>query len=256
MKKVIINSSGGGSDIGSTGNGITEKDITLKISNIIKDRLEEAGVEVLMLRDKDETISYDERIKKLKATYPNPYDVVLLSNTLNTTSGIDIIYPLKKTDALASMLARNLEYFNDTKYYQYRWPTDTTKDYYYLTRNTPDYETVIIRYGLPSNSKDANIIKENYDEMALSVADALLSYLGVTNIQDDEYIVSSGDTLYALAKRFNTTVDDLKSLNNLKSDLLSIGQILKIPSVKEESNTYTVKSGDRVFMGNKLLCII
>lgn len=44
------------------------------------------------------------------------------------------------------------------------------------------------------------------------------------------YKVQSGDSLYSIARRFNTTVDTLKSLNNLTSNNLSIGQVLKIPN--------------------------
>ena len=43
-----------------------------------------------------------------------------------------------------------------------------------------------------------------------------------------EYIVKKGDSLYSIAKKFNTTVDSLKKKNNLTSNTLSIGQILKI----------------------------
>ena len=43
------------------------------------------------------------------------------------------------------------------------------------------------------------------------------------------YIVQSGDTLYAIAKKYNTTVDEIKRINNLPSNNLQIGQILKIP---------------------------
>lgn len=62
------------------------------------------------------------------------------------------------------------------------------------------------------------------------------------------YIVKSGDTLYAIANKHNTTVDKIKSLNNLTSNTLSIGQVLKIPSQSNTSNnTYTVKSGDTLY---------
>ena len=44
------------------------------------------------------------------------------------------------------------------------------------------------------------------------------------------YSVVSGDSLYAIAKKYNTTVDEIKRLNNLKSNTLSIGQVLKILS--------------------------
>ena len=64
----------------------------------------------------------------------------------------------------------------------------------------------------------------------------------------DTYKVVSGDTLYGIAKRFNTTVDALKSLNNLTSDVLRIGQILKIPkNGQDEYIKYTVKSGDTLY---------
>ncbi len=45
-----------------------------------------------------------------------------------------------------------------------------------------------------------------------------------------EYTVKSGDTLWILARRFGTTVNDIKNLNGLTSDLLNIGQVLRIPS--------------------------
>ncbi len=41
--------------------------------------------------------------------------------------------------------------------------------------------------------------------------------------------VNKGDTLYSIAKKYNTIVDELKKLNNLTSNTLSIGQTLKIP---------------------------
>ena len=41
--------------------------------------------------------------------------------------------------------------------------------------------------------------------------------------------VSKGDTLYSIAKKYNTTVDELKKLNNLTNNTLSIGQTLKVP---------------------------
>ena len=44
-----------------------------------------------------------------------------------------------------------------------------------------------------------------------------------------EYVVRSGDTLWLLSRRFGTTVDEIKRLNGLNSDLLNIGQVLKIP---------------------------
>lgn len=43
-----------------------------------------------------------------------------------------------------------------------------------------------------------------------------------------QYKVSPGETLFAIAKRFGTSVNEIKKQNNLKSDILSPGEILTI----------------------------
>jgi len=70
----------------------------------------------------------------------------------------------------------------------------------------------------------------------------------------DTYIVRSGDTLWALASRFNTTVAELRRINNLTSDNLSIGQQLLVPRamtpkppIEEEYIIHTVVKGDTLF---------
>ncbi len=61
------------------------------------------------------------------------------------------------------------------------------------------------------------------------------------------YIVKSGDSLYSIARKYNTTVNDLMKYNNLTSNLLSIGQTLKIPTSESTITSYTVKSGDTLY---------
>lgn len=42
------------------------------------------------------------------------------------------------------------------------------------------------------------------------------------------HLVVRGDTLWSLSRRYNTTVAQLKALNGLKSDLIIVGQVLKV----------------------------
>ena len=60
------------------------------------------------------------------------------------------------------------------------------------------------------------------------------------------YTVVPGDSLYAIANRYGVTVDELKAYNNLTSNMLSIGQVLKIPSHGNEV-IYTVVAGDNLY---------
>ena len=62
------------------------------------------------------------------------------------------------------------------------------------------------------------------------------------------YIVKSGDTLWSIAKNNDLTVDELKKLNNLTTNTLSIGQ--KLILKKEQTPTeeiYIVKKGDTLY---------
>lgn len=45
---------------------------------------------------------------------------------------------------------------------------------------------------------------------------------------DKTYIVAKGDTLSVIAKKNSVTVADLRSWNDLKSDNVKIGQVLKV----------------------------
>jgi len=54
--------------------------------------------------------------------------------------------------------------------------------------------------------------------------------LKMGNLRNDnkKYSVVYGDSLFKIAKRFGTTVDDLKEKNGLRGDSLTVGQILNI----------------------------
>jgi LysM repeat protein len=49
------------------------------------------------------------------------------------------------------------------------------------------------------------------------------------NVEVIQYKVGPKEYLYSIARRFNTSVEELRKLNNLRSDNLSIGQIIKVP---------------------------
>ena len=65
-------------------------------------------------------------------------------------------------------------------------------------------------------------------------------------INEITYIVQKGDSLWSIAKKYDINVNDLKSYNNLSSNLLNIGQTLLIPKTSDYQ-TYIVVSGDSLY---------
>ena len=164
-----------------------------------------------------------------------------------------MIYALRNNDTLSNLILNELsnEGQNIRKAYQRRLPSDSSKDYYFMQRNTGNTESITIEYGfLDGKGDDVNQLKNNWQEYAEAVVKAVIEYLNLTYIpvNNNYYTVKSGDTLWSIAKKFNTTVSDLKDENGLINSLLSIGQVLKIPGKEVKSdNIYIVKQGDTLY---------
>lgn len=254
---IVIDPSKGGRESGVTGNGIVEKDYNLLISEYIFNRLKSLGADVKIIRTTDEYISEDDRANKILNAYGNNSKVVALSNMLgNTGSGAEIIYALRNNSNLASALAENLDDAGLTvsKYYQRRSENDTSKDYYNIQKDTGLIETIIVNYGNINNINEATNIKNEWEDYAEAVVKSLANYTNVPYYKEGEsqeiYTVKKGDSLWKIANKYNTTVEKLKSANNLKTNTLSVGQKLVIPSISvspEVSDTYIVQKGDSLW---------
>lgn len=257
IKKVVLDSGHGGEDPGTIANGITEKDYTLKISEYIHNRLDEMGVPNAMTRTSDATLTPSERPKKVQSFYGNGSDVIVVSNHINAGSGdgAEIIYALRNNDTFARKIANEFENAgqNVRKYYQRRLPSNPAKDYYYIMRDTPNNETVIVEYGFAdSTGDDVSQLKNNWENLAEAVTKAIVEYAGgkyVAPAGSNYYTVKSGDSLWSISRKFGITVDELKSANNLSSNLLSVGQNLIIPGKEAQatSDEYVVKKGDTLY---------
>ena len=261
-KRVVIDAGHGGSDPGAVNGNIKEKDFNLKAANYVYNRLNELGIPAAITRTTDEDIGRQERLRRMLNAFGNDKDVIILSNHINAGGGegAEVVYSLRNNDTLASMILEEIGNKGqiERKIYQRRLPENPSKDYYYIMRETPNTEAVLIEYGFIDNPKDLNKLQNNLLDYAEGVVKAVANYIGTPYIapndmieQDNIYIVKKGDTLYSIANKYNVSLDELKRMNNLTSNNIIIGQKIYIPSKEEilqdDYTIYTVKAGDTIF---------
>ncbi len=259
VKGIVLDSGHGGNDPGASANGIIEKDLTLKISQYMYDRFRELGIPVAMTRTSDETLSPTNRVDRVLDAFGNGKDVIVISNHINAGGGdgAEVIYALRNTSKLSSSILEELEKSgqNIRKNYQLRLPSDPSKDYYFMLRDTPNTEAIIVEYGfLDSPGDDVEQLKNDYEKFAEAVVKAVSEYAGYTYEEPtvtEYYTVEKGDSLYKIASKFGLTVSKLKEINNLTTNVIKVGQVLKV-SEEEKAPTgdylvYKVKTGDSLW---------
>ena len=260
--KVVIDAGHGGNDPGTSGNGLKEKDYTLLISQYMAERLKDLGYNVYLTREEDISLIPNERVNRIINAFGNNSDVLVISNHLNAggAEGAEVIYALRNTDELSNKILNNLKEIGNPvrKAYQRRLPSNPSKDYYFIHRNTGITEPIIIEYGFLDNVKDSKRIRDNYQRLVEEVIKAISEYKNVPYSApsiSNTYRVKNGDTLWSIAKKFNTTPLELKKINNLNNNLLYINQILKVPDFIETIDTninYVVKNNDTLYSISKM----
>ena len=257
---IIIDAGHGGTDPGAVSGNLKEKDYTLLISNYMYNRFKELGIPVYISRSEDETLSPSDRIARIKPNIKSKDDVVI-SNHLNAGGGdgAEVVYALRNNSTLSKKILEGLENQgqNIRKYYQRTLPSNTSKDYYFIIRDTYPAESVLLEYAFIDSTKDdKSQIMNDWKKWAESVVRSVSEYKGYnykapnTNLANNIYIVQKGDSLYSIAKRFNVGLSELKEINNLTSNLISVGQELTIPGVapSDQTNiTYIVQKGDTLY---------
>jgi len=99
------------------------------------------------------------------------------------------------------------------------------------------------------NIKRLNNLTSNYIDIGQKLIIKSIPSTINTNIDSDYYIVKTGDTLYSIARKYNISIDNIKSINSLTSNIINVGMKLKLPS--NNSIEYIVKKGDNLYSISK-----
>lgn len=110
---------------------------------------------------------------------------------------------------------------------------------------SPDIPSILIETGYISNPKEARALnsRSHQKKLATAIFKGLKNYIeknpppgsflawkkqGEKAITS--YVIAQGDTLTTIAQRYRVTARRLKEINNLPSDVIRIGQVLRIPT--------------------------
>lgn len=122
-----------------------------------------------------------------------------------------------------------------------------------LDRMISDYG--LTRYDVYTGTSSTNQNQQNSNAANSNQYESQIS-AGNGNQIPDTYTVKAGDSLWGISQTYGTTVNNLKQINNLSSNVIYVGQVLKL---KQQSNstsnqapqstadTYTVQSGDTLW---------
>ena len=169
--------------------------------------------------------------------------------------GAEVVYALRNDPTLANLVLDNIGDAGQIKrkVYQRRLPENPNKDYYYVIRETTPTEAILVEYGFIDNKRDLAKLQSDLDKYAEGVVKAIATYTntpyslpGSTSV-GNYYTVKRGDTLWGIAQENNVSVYQLKQLNNLSSNVLSIGQKILLPTTTTSSNSYIVQKGDSLW---------
>ncbi|MDI7815371.1 N-acetylmuramoyl-L-alanine amidase [Clostridioides difficile] len=167
-KTVMIDPGHGGSDSGTTGKplgGIKEKDYTLNTSLATTEYLRSKGINVIMTRDTDKTLSLGNRTALSNSLRPDLFTSIHYNASDTTGNGVEVFYKLEDknggtTKTLATnILNRILEKFNlkNRGAKTRALSTDATKDYLYVLR-TNDMPAVLVECAFLDNEKDMSLL--------------------------------------------------------------------------------------------------
>lgn len=257
IEGIIVDAGHGGIDSGAVGNNLLEKNLNLQAAQYMYNRLKELGIPAKMTRDNDEYLPKEERVRRIKNLYNNSPNTILVSNHINAGNGegAEVVYSLKNNSTLADLVLENIGEAGQIKRktYQRRLPENPNLDYYYILRETGNTEPILVEYGFIDNINDSKKLKNNLNNYVEGVVKALAEYTGYpytppgNDISKEYYTVEKGDTLYSISRRFNIPVDEIIRINNLTSNILSIGQKIYLTENNKNETIYIVQKGDTLY---------
>jgi N-acetylmuramoyl-L-alanine amidase len=230
--KIGKNSLGKTIDNGASGNGYSEGILTAELRKLVAEELIKLGIKPITDTDDSiftQTINYFRNLTDSKSIVCEFH-----WNSANPQAkGTETLIPAKYTEfewklaeALSDVVASTL---NIPLRGKKGVKTEIESAHKKLLWMSLTGENVLMEICFISNKSEMESYQKNKEILAKKIALVLYRFSKEDNIQSSNtYTVKSGDTLSKIAKNNNTTVEKIKKENNLSSDIIKIGQKIKI----------------------------
>ena len=247
MRKIFISaghSNKSGRDRGASGNGFIEGELTVELRNLIVAELKKLGITPIV--DKDDSI-LSETLNFVRNLTTNTCIVLDIHWNAATpqATGTETLIPSENTDFERRLAAKLSEVVGMRLNIPLRGrhanlngvKTEAESHHGRLGWMRLTGENVLMEICFISNPNDMKSYQLNKNQLAADIAKVLFDFASsgssntttnTTTNSTNTHKVISGDTLGAISRKYNTTVAEIKRLNSLTSDVIRVGQILKI----------------------------
>ncbi|RID87040.1 LysM peptidoglycan-binding domain-containing protein [Peribacillus asahii] len=218
--KIFIDPGHGGKDPGAVGNGLLEKDLTLKIAKRVKELLAAyEDVEVKMSRTGDTYPTLSERAKTANVWGADFFLSIHINSASKTSTGYeDYIYTKASAKSKEYQKIIHAEIMKKIKEYGVRDRGLQTGNLQVLrTTNMPALLTENLYI---SNPDEAAILKKAafIEDVAQGHVNGIVTAFDLKKKKADDkeyHTVVKGDTVTKIAKKYGTTIVKIKSWNKL-----------------------------------------
>ena len=171
---IVIDAGHGGSDVGATREGIYEKDLTLDISKRLATILRKKGINVLMVRNNDATVSLEERVEFSEDNKADAFISIHVNSSVTPEgNGLETHYYTPQSYNLAQIVHKEFTSAIKAK------DRGLFKSKFYVINHTT-CPSILVETGFISNPEEREelLTTQRRQKTAESIAKGILKYLG------------------------------------------------------------------------------
>lgn len=236
MVKVIL-SAGHGAKVSGANGFIKEHDEAVRLGKRVVEIL---GKEAIFYRETTAT-SQRQNLSNIVAYHNSKSRVLDVSLHFNsasfTATGSECLYLNPKLKTLSTKMSKAM---SGAMGISDRGPKYRSELYFLRNTNKP---AILLEVCFVSSKKDSDSYKKNFEKLAQAIAKELADYAGIdqerkndgnkpgsesAHVDEVYHKVQKGETLYAIATKHGLSVDKLKSMNKLNSNVIQPGDKLQV----------------------------